>query len=378
MAPRFVTSLALAVCMTAGLSAALGQEADQKGFFAAQRKQYRESVQSYPLIKQHRIDEVFRLHMDGDSLAADTSLEPDREYQQRRAELEGLSEPAVILCWLISQDLGQIQFELNVDDYSDPMAFGRLHVMARPNNNETGKQLENIEIEKIWQTPSGFRRVFFTQVNDGARMVIFANDGGPDGFININLAEKDFSTLRRLHHAETERWLRPILRELHQESAFAADPAAAWQILLDDWPANDSLSATVSEKIRALDADNFHVRQKAANDLEKLGRDGAQALLKLDRSGLTSEQNLRIDEVIARFKPLTDAEAKRLAADPGFLLDCLYGDDAIVRKLALARLSRLTKRKIDFDLNAEEDKRVLAVNQLRDEILPREPGLKKP
>src|SRR5665213_1914102 len=203
-----VVSLSCLVLPTAA------QDVAHKGVFEQQRKQYRDGVMQYPLLKQRKIDDVFRFQVDGSDLAVTTAIEPDREYQQHRAEIDGLSEPAVIVCWLISQDLGQIQFEISVDDYSDPLSFGRLHVLARPNSSETGKQLENIEIEKIQQTANGFRKIAFTQINGTAKLVILANDGGPNGFINTNIEEKDFATLRRLHHSETERWLRPILKEL--------------------------------------------------------------------------------------------------------------------------------------------------------------------
>jgi hypothetical protein len=355
------------------LSAA-AQETPHKGVFEQQQKQYRDGVMQYPLLKQRKIDDVFRFQVDGSDLAVTTPLEPDREYQQHRAEIAGMSEPAVILCYFLSQDLGQIQFEINVDDYSDPIAFGRLHVLARPNSTETGKQLENIEIEKIWQTTNGFRRVAFTQINGTAKLVIFANDGGPNGFVNTNIEEKDFATLRRLHHSDTERWLRPILKELHQGAAFAADPAAAWQILADQWPSDDHLQELVAENLKPLDDDDFRVRRRACDALQKLGRDGALAMMKMDRHGLSLEQMVRLDEVVSRFKPLSDSEARRLGKDPGFLLDCLYGQDAIARKLAIERLRAVTAVPIAFDVNAGDDERINAVNALREKLLPATPA----
>jgi len=377
MAFRTLIAIASAAALTAASASFAQSPPDRKTLFEQQRKQYREGVLQYPLLKQKKIDEVFHLKIDDGQLTIEPLLDADREYQQRRAELDGLSEPAVILCWLISQDLGQVQFELNVDDYSDPAAFGRLHLLGRPSNTSTGTVLENVDIEKIWQTPTGFRRVFFTQANGSARLVIFANDGGPNGFINLNLSEKDFATLRRNHHAETERWLRPILRELHQEAAFAADPATAWQVLAEDWPADPKYAGMVSEKIGGLDEDNFRIRRQTSNALQKLGREGALVMLKMDRSSLSVEQNLRLNEVIARFKPLTDAESRRLCKDPSFLLDCLYGDDPTARKLALDRLRALSGQPIEFDLSAKEDARITAVNALREKFFPpTKPGAK--
>lgn len=367
----FIAALSILMLMCA--SAAIAQAPpEEKTVHEQARREYRQNVLQYPLLKQHKIDQVFHLRVDDGQLAVEPALEPDREYQQKRAELEEIPEPAVILCWLISQDLGQVQFEVNLDDYSDPAAIGHLSLQARPNNTDTGKLLENLEIKMVWQTRTGMRTVFFTQAANSARLVIFANDGGPNGFVDINLWEKDFATLRRNHHAETERWLRPILRELRQEAAFAADPAAAWQVLADEWPIDEKVKPLVDGKLPALDDDDFRVRLRAANELQKLGRDAALVMMKMDRRPLSLEQNVRLDEVISRFEPLTHAEARRLSQDPSFLLDCLYGEDAIARKLALKRLQVISKMPIAFDLNAPDDARVIAVNALRDKLLGRE------
>ena len=72
-------------------------------------------------------------------------------------------------------------------------------------------------------------------------------------------------------------------------------------------------------------------------------------MMRLDRDGLSlPEQELvpGLDEVvISRFEPLTYT-ARRLYKDPVFMLDCLYGDDAIARKLALKRLREITNKPI--------------------------------
>ena len=359
-----ISSLALAFVACMGNA----QEPEGARFYAQQRASYRKSMEQFPKIKQTRISEVFGMRLEGPVLMLEARSEPDRETVQRRAALEGLSEEATLICFFISQDLGQIQFELNVDDYSDPLALGRLTLLARPNSNDTGQKLANVEIEKRWETPGGSRRVFFTQVNSTVRLTILANNGGPNGFTNISLVEKDFATLRRNHYAETERWLRPILHELHQEAVLASDPAAAWQVLASDWPVDERLQEQVAQKLPLLDDDDFRVRYKASADLEKLGRDGAVAMLKLSRNGLSPEQSLRLDEIISRFKTLSTTEAQRLSSDPHFLIDCLYTEDEICRKLALKRLTALVAKPINFDLAAPEEERVAAVNALRKNI----------
>jgi hypothetical protein len=364
-----IAALWIGILLPAGV--AFSQNADRKGFFDQQRKAYREGNLQYPLMKQNRIDEVFRIRVDAGEMLIEPLLEPDREYVLRRAILDGLTEPAVILCHFTSQDLGQVEFELDVDDYSDPLTVGRLHIQGRPGGNDTGKQLEAIDITKSWQTPVGLRRVFFNQNANSASMQIYANDGG-NGHMDQRFVEKDFATLRRRHHAETEQWLRPILRELHQEAVFGADPATAWQVLAPQWPVDLKMKDAIGGKIAALDNDDFRVRRRTADDLERLGRNAALVMMKMDRTGLSDEQNLRLDEVISRFKPVADSEARRLRDDPNFLLDCLYGEDPTARGLALDRLRAVTNKPLEFDLNASEDDRVKAVNAMRARLIPPE------
>ena len=335
--------------------------------FEDRHKQYLDGLQQYPVLKQHKIAEVFRFRVDEGQLAIEPAIEADREYQERRAELEDLAEPASILCWLISQDLGQVQFEIKLDDLSDPLAWGHLSVQARPSNTDSGKLLENIDIEKNWLTASGFRRrVFFSQANNSARLEYFSTENEGE---RITLVEKDFATLRRNHHAETERLLRPILKELHQESALAADVAAAWQVLAGDWPVDEKLKPLVAARLGALNHPDFRIRLAAADALQKLGRDGALVIMRMRRGPLTCEQNLRLDEVVSRFQPLSDTDARALYNDLSFLVDCLYCDDAITRKLAMHRLAAITGNPISFDPNAPEDQRVIAVNALRQKLL---------
>jgi hypothetical protein len=335
--------------------------AQERHTFADQQRRYRESVKLKPQIDKHRIEDVFQAHLKGGELAIDSRLTAEREYTEHGAVLEGLPEPAVIICWEFSQDLGQVQFELSYEDYSQPGTCRRVHVQSRPPNQ--------VEFEENTQTPAGFRNLTFSQANNVVMLNVVGNDGA-GGFMNSHVMEQDFLTLRRNHPAEVDRWLRPLLREMHQEAAFAPEPGAAWQILADDWPVDGKFGGQVQAKVRALDDENFHVRRKAADDLHKLGRDAALAIWKMDRRGLTPEQNLRLDEVVARFKPLTDAEAARLGADPHFLLDCLYSDDVTVRKLALKRLKKVSGQNVDFDPEAPDDTRIPAVTALREKLSP--------
>ena len=190
----------------------------------------------------------------------------------------------MILCWLISQDLGQVQFELN---------SGRLHRSAGVWPSAASNTARTIMTrascwktstsKKIWQTPTGFRRnALFTYANNSPRLVVFADDGGPNGFHQHHCGGERFRQRCALenHHADTERSLRPILRELHQESAFAADPASAWQVLSSEWPVDEKLRTSVSEMIPGLIYTSATVyRLHGQPSLQKLGRDAALMMM---------------------------------------------------------------------------------------------------
>lgn len=330
--------------------------------FAQQRKRYNESIRQFPLLKsKHTIDQIFTMRLDGPDLTLQPHVDPDREYQQHRAMLDGLADPAVILCWLTSPDLGEVQFEFTVDDYSQPGVYGHLHIQSRPNG---------IEIQKTWQSRTGFERLMFDQTHGSVRMNIAASDSTPNGFTSINVSDTSFLSLRTNHPAEVERWLRPIFREVRQEAVFAADPNAAWQVLADDWPADFKLLPEITRHLSELNDDNFRVRRAGSVALAKLGRDAALVMLKMNRRGLSPEQNLRLDATIGRYQPLSVPETARLHNNPQFLLDCLYCEDPMARKLALARLRKVVDEPITFDPNAPEDQRAAAITELRDQLFP--------
>ena len=178
MALRYVASRLLSIALIlAGASLAPPSESpvlDDTRFYEQPRKLYREGVLQYPLLKQHKLDEVFRIRIDDGQLIVEPVLEADREYQQRRAELEGLSEPAVILCWLISQDLGQVQFELEPGQFFGSAGMGPIFTCRPvPVPMKRASCWARLDIEKIWETPTARpHRVFFTQADNSAQLVI--------------------------------------------------------------------------------------------------------------------------------------------------------------------------------------------------------------
>jgi hypothetical protein len=186
----------------------------------------------------------------------------------------------------------------------------------------------------------------------------------------VELTAPDLKTLQREHPAEVNAYLRPVLRELGAESILDVDPTMAWQVFSAEAKPDPTIAAKVNEILPKLDAPNFADREAAAADLTKLGPAAAVALLKLDRSKLSPEQNQRLEEVLAPYQQLTPLQAEKLGQDPGFLLSAMDSDDPDLRRVALARLDKKLGRQVTINLNAPPDERRAAVDALRKQLLP--------
>jgi hypothetical protein len=187
--------------------------------------------------------------------------------------------------------------------------------------------------------------------------------------VNLKLSAPTFVALCRAHPAETQEYLRPIFHDLGQEAAvFSPDPAAVWQVLADDWKPDDALNNSVDEAIAKFNAEDFRVRQSAAHSLHELGEPAALALMHTDRSKFSAAQSSGVDTFLAPYLPLSPDEATRLGKDRDFLLDSQYCGDLALRKLAAARLARVTGRPLEFDPAADDDARVAQIARIREAV----------
>jgi hypothetical protein len=329
---------------------------DYRGQIRQQREQFETSVRAQPRLDQTRIDQLFQLRLEGKHLVLDTRLPPTRSYSSMRAELEGFAFPAVVARSRLGR-AGASQFEFVLDDYADPDSFARLHVLSRPGM---------LHLDKMDQRFDGTSRVRLIQGERQVHLAVFDRDRTR----NVTLVADDFAALRREYPREVDQFVRPLLREIRQEAAFAPDAATAWQVLADAWPLGDpSLPGRLAAELPALEDDDFRLREAAAGRLLALGRDAVLVIRRMDRAPLTAEQNAQLDALADRFEPLPRRRAAELRDDATFLLDCLYADEATARRLALARLSKLVGRPLELDVDVPLDMRVPLVDRLRREIL---------
>jgi hypothetical protein len=185
--------------------------------------------------------------------------------------------------------------------------------------------------------------------------------------VRLNLSAPTFVALCRAHPAETQIYLRPIFGDLGADAAvFAPDPKVAWQVLGDDWKADAGLTARVREAIGKFDADDFRQRQSAGQVLHEMGEPAALVLMKMDRSGFSAAVNSGVDTFLAPYLPLAAEEAGKLGRAQNFLLDVQYLNDVELRKLAAARLAKVTGGPVGFDPGAGEEVRLAEVQKARE------------
>ena len=343
---------------------------DRHAVLARQREHYIQTVKALPLLDKHRMRDILQLMVKDGQLVLTTPLNPWPDFAGRRVELDGVLAPAsVSYAQLVPNNPAARQFEFRFEDYPNGDVFGQLRVQWHPS---APIRSGDLTIEKAEQTSHSFRRVFYMQNAGMARLLIFANDAlAAQNLQSFNFMEKDFSTLRRRHPREVQQWLRPVFHWIQQDSIFAPDLNEAWQVLEHDWPVSDRTRHAVLDLLPKLNDEKSSVRNHAADDLAALSREGASAMVRLNRQKLSLEQNVRLDEVIARFNRMPGDAAKRLGGDSDFLLDCQYCADAMVRDLAAKRLSQVLGHSLILDPNATDAAKFDVVENLRDQLHPR-------
>ncbi|HEY1628247.1 MAG TPA: hypothetical protein VGF52_00215, partial [Tepidisphaeraceae bacterium] len=254
------------------------------------------------------------------------------------------------------------------DDLSDPAggdvstmisAIAGRFILSR--DSEQDDRISSVQLVQDPPLPPG---VMLQQ--EPVRLLISRSDAtGVRKSIKLTLNGQNFWDLRLRHSREVDQYLRPIIREFHQESAvFAIAPAVAWQVLGTGYTPDQKMIDRVNTLLAQLDVDDFRARESAMKQLKSLGEPAAIVLGKTDRQKLSPQQSSAIDSFLADFERLKPQEVSQLAEQKSFLLDVLFDDDANLRRLALGRLEKIAGRKIELGNDAQ------AIEKLRGELLP--------
>ncbi len=188
--------------------------------------------------------------------------------------------------------------------------------------------------------------------------------------VDLRLTADDVVQLRRKYPRETAQYFQPVLAALRQEDVvFSVDHRTAWQVLQSHFKIDELTADQVKRLLKDIDAEEYATRESASEALDKLGEPAALVLLRMGRSGLSSEQNSRMETFLAPYKPLKDDLARQYASDVWFLLDCLATDDHAIRQAAIAQLASVRKRSVDLKPDASPSAWRAGVREIRKELL---------
>ncbi len=289
-----------------------------------------------PLLDKTHVQDVFQLYVENRALTVRTKLATTRASGYVRCKLDGMSQFALVrVLGGSDSESGEAvvpaHLQFNLTDYSKAGQISMLAVTA---------QVTLLTISKSLQLPGGQIHVQLMEQSgqegsgEAGSITLAVNESTPRSGspVNLNLEADDFFAFLHNYPQESEKYLRPLLREVGQEGVFAPDALIAWQVFSDSWHAPAEALLKVNALLPQLDSPDFHRRQKASQSLQALGRDGAAVLVHLDRSRLSAEQNARIDRLLAPYTQLPAGEAVESRSRTDFLLDCLYCDDILLHE----------------------------------------------
>lgn len=183
--------------------------------------------------------------------------------------------------------------------------------------------------------------------------------------LSIKRSATSFDDLCIRYADDINQYLRPIFRDLKQESLFAPEPAVAWQVLGSEYTIDPATLEKVNKLVTKLDAESYEDRQAALAGLREIGQPAAIILMRAQRTAMSPEKQSGVDTFLAPFIQLSSDEVKTMRDSTTFLLDALTIDDVELRKLAWERLKTLTGTNVQFDPSGDESQRAPALDQLR-------------
>ncbi len=183
----------------------------------------------------------------------------------------------------------------------------------------------------------------------------------------VMLNEQSLQELRSKHPQEVRRILVPILVRLCGENPLSPGAGDIYGALTELQP-----DAAATQAIRGLlprlDADAISERDAATAELQKLGRAGVLAAMRMDQSNLSEEQKARLQAFISSQRTNAEIDDATAANDPDFLIDCLDDADAAIQQAARQRLQKLIGHDVKLDEHLTGEARQAALDQLRDAI----------
>lgn len=322
--------------------------------------------------------DVCRLRLEGNLWTVTSLAATKARNQQVRIKIQGLGghAPHAVLHTSSRRFFGGKlnEFNLTLASFDDPQ-----YVQV---TTTVSVQYGSLAITRVRETTSGFHTIalhhghlldddFGNPLSPRSGVVMSISHhteaGEPS---NLQLIGADIADLRRRHPVETERHLRPLLRQVAAESILAADPITARQVFSKELTPDPQVATALAAILPELDLPQASRRDSALGALREQGSALALAVAHLDRRGLTDQQNTLLDAAVSPYFPNPAAEVRRLRDDSEFLMDCLYSDEPAIRAAAHQRLQSHLGRPIPFELDAPPDRRSDLIESLRATINP--------
>jgi hypothetical protein len=248
------------------------------------------------------------------------------------------------------------RFDLNAKD-DEPWAF---HLNAN-------EQRISISSQSIYEIAS--------LVQAGAGVTLTVNEFTQFGQPAANLLTARAASLPQLraeHPAEFRQYVLPLLGKFSDASFLTPGPGDVYSVFTEI-PADGKTSEQLEMLLPDLDADNPADRDAASSRLAKLGAPGVLAALRLDPSGLSEEQKIRLRNFVAAHSRRNLPNPLAARKDAGFLADCLEFDDQVVRAAARADIEKRLGHAVDFDTALGGDPAARAADEIRKELFPPAP-----
>lgn len=260
--------------------------------------------------------------------------------------------------------LGQFVFSVRETDRNDAQVVDQIFLSPR-----------QLLLQQVSYSPKLTSSVQLAQVIDyhekvaSVTLIVTETPEGGEPRNVCRIQSPSFDALLAEHVPEADRYLQPMLQSPNFGSLMGSRTSEAVQVLAGEMAINPAAEAQVKSLINALASDRAAEREDATNKLRALGPPAAAVMLRLDRSALSAEQLVRIDRLLAPWRPLPRQEAMQRRDDVRFLLNCLLNGDLCIRQGALARLRAVTHREVDFNLDADSPARRARVAELRKGLL---------
>jgi hypothetical protein len=166
---------------------------------------------------------------------------------------------------------------------------------------------------------------------------------------------------------QVEKYLLPVLKKLARKNPLGPGATDVYQVFTSIKPEAASMER-LNAILPGLEDLDPPARQAASRALEKLARGEALAAMRLDRSDLTPEQDVRLGQFIEQHRRRWRRPAESAMRDVRFLMECLEDEDAQVRSAAKETLETAMGHSIDFDPLADFDTRLDSVEDLRQHL----------